>query len=259
MRIFMITLCVLLAIANIANAETNSWYQVDIIIFQKTATSNFRHEVWSQNPLLMHPKHAVELLPLSPTSPTAFALLANADHILKKEKKKLSDNAAYQVIMHLAWRQMITRRSKRLIHIFGGLAYKQDGQLMVAPHDLPPQKIYVDRTNDVTAAAGGVHDAAHSAQVSTGKVKQWQINGFLRIVKKHYFILRTDLLLTIPTARLNSVQEHMVGAFFSFHLKQAIRMRSNQLYYLDNPMFGMLIKIVPYQAPEAITAPKPGL
>ena len=60
----------------------------------------------------------------------------------------------------------------------------------------------------------------------------WQVEGTLRIRRSNYYLLNTDLVFSSP----NNGQ-----AAFVFSQKQ--RLKGGDIYYLDHPQAGMLIKI----------------
>lgn len=59
----------------------------------------------------------------------------------------------------------------------------------------------------------------------------WQIEGRLQIRRANYYLLNTKLLVSAPTNQ----------ASFVFSQKQ--RLKSGEIYYLDHPQAGMLIKV----------------
>ena len=75
-----------------------------------------------------------------------------------------------------------------------------------------------------------------------------KIDGTITINKGRYFNIKTNLILTEPTNYLDSIEHGNYAQdneFQSFQMLQTRRMRSNELNYLDHPLFGMLIKIMP--------------
>ncbi|OGT44682.1 MAG: hypothetical protein A3E82_05140 [Gammaproteobacteria bacterium RIFCSPHIGHO2_12_FULL_38_11] len=74
-----------------------------------------------------------------------------------------------------------------------------------------------------------------------------KLSGYMTIALSHYFDVHTDLFLTEPTNLLKQIDPtlNIDQSSFSFHLLQNRRMRSNELNYLDYPVIGVLIKIIP--------------
>jgi len=76
-----------------------------------------------------------------------------------------------------------------------------------------------------------------------------KIDGTITINRDRYFDIKTNLILTEPISYLNTISpgnysDTPNNEFTSFQMKQTRRMRSNELNYIDQPLFGMLIKIV---------------
>ena len=59
----------------------------------------------------------------------------------------------------------------------------------------------------------------------------WSLSGTLRVRKSNYYLLDTDLLFSSPDQ----------GKTFSFNQKQ--RLKAGEVYYLDHPQVGLLIKV----------------
>jgi hypothetical protein len=77
-----------------------------------------------------------------------------------------------------------------------------------------------------------------------------KLNGTIDVTLGHYFTVNTNLLLTEPTSFLKQIDPtHYFSKWdqshFTFQLLQKRRMRSDELNYLEHPVFGMLIKIIP--------------
>lgn len=79
---------------------------------------------------------------------------------------------------------------------------------------------------------------------------QSQLQGTMTITLGHYFDVNTKLILTEPTPLLqrlasNGFFNHWNQPYFNFQLSENRRMRSNELNYLNHPLMGVLIKIIP--------------
>ena len=79
---------------------------------------------------------------------------------------------------------------------------------------------------------------------------QSQLQGTMTITLGHYFDVDTKLMLTEPTPLLqqlasNGFFNHWNQPYFNFQLSENRRMRSNELNYLNHPLMGVLIKIIP--------------
>lgn len=84
----------------------------------------------------------------------------------------------------------------------------------------------------------------------TASNNQSELNGAMTITLGHYFDVDTKLILTEPTTLLqkltsNGFFAHWNQPSFNFQLSENRRMRSNELNYLNHPLMGVLIKIIP--------------
>lgn len=74
------------------------------------------------------------------------------------------------------------------------------------------------------------------------------VKGTIRLYRSRYLHLEANLTYSRPnatqTAGLNGA-----GNPIRFVLRESRRMRSGELHYLDHPLFGMLVRATPYQAP----------
>ncbi len=76
-----------------------------------------------------------------------------------------------------------------------------------------------------------------------------QVNGTVRVSVAHYLNVSFNLLFAAPTSQLSRLARNdyfnNAGDTVYFHLSEKRRMRSNELNYVDFPLYGVLIKIVP--------------
>jgi hypothetical protein len=80
-----------------------------------------------------------------------------------------------------------------------------------------------------------------------------KIYGTITIHRDRYFNIAANLILTESAAYLDNIgpgnyADNITHNYYkSFQMKQTRRMRSKELNYLDHPLFGMLIKIMPVE------------
>lgn len=81
-----------------------------------------------------------------------------------------------------------------------------------------------------------------------------KIYGTITINRDRYFNIATNLILTEPASYLDDIGPGNYAAnitdnyYKSFQMLQTRRMRSKELNYLDHPLFGMLIEIMPVES-----------
>lgn len=217
------------------------WYQVELIVFTQPGSA-LNSEFWSESVQPRVAGNAIELLPTD-TAPVdnplyrrgAFVLLDAAQHRLPLDPNHFNRNG-YRPLFHGSWRQpLLPRAESRPIRIQGG-------------QRLP----------------GGTPE----------------LDGELYLDIARYLHLRTNLFFTQPipdnwqspllppisaaqpspsltaptlsTLGLSSVEP--APRQLSVNLQQARRMRGGEVHYLDHPMFGLIIRLTPWE-PPALPAP----
>ncbi len=99
--------------------------------------------------------------------------------------------------------------------------------------------------------------------------EQFELDGSIMLTRARYLHINTDLYLTlapppnwkpanrapkavldalasVPPSLQSPAPEARPPEWLTVNLQQKRRMRSNELHYLDHPLFGMLINITPY-------------
>lgn len=90
---------------------------------------------------------------------------------------------------------------------------------------------------------------------------QHELDGIISITKGRYFDIGTNLIITEQVAFLKNIgpvnfASATANSMYSFQMRQSLRIRSNQIGYIDHPLFGVLIKIVPLKTPP-VQQPEP--
>lgn len=205
-----IVLGLLLTPGSAALADIAKAYHVELIIFSHMSKKSLNTEQWPQsNP---GPSQYANALMLAPTisNQQFYRLLEQQDFTLAKEQTRLNKySATYHTITHIAWRQQVFEPLyAHAVHITGGQVYNKGGQ--ITP----------------------------------------QVNGTIRVSVKRYFDVNFNLTFAAPAyaiAKLarNNYFDNAPNGLVYFHLLQTRRMRSDELNYIDFPLYGILIKITP--------------
>lgn len=76
-----------------------------------------------------------------------------------------------------------------------------------------------------------------------------EVNGSLAIRLEHYFNLHVNLRFILPWQNIQEMNltniAHDNNPYVTFKINERLRLRSNELNYIDHPLYGMLIKIIP--------------
>jgi len=149
-------------------------------------------------------------------SELGFALLEEPtmliDHV-----DKIKASGQYRLLRHFSWRQPgLDDKAARGIRVYTGRAIK-----VFIPEDYRQYDRFIPASTGPTFENG-------ARQISTTT-----LSGTLKVRLGRFLHLDARLVLTDPeTGR-------------SYRLEQSRKMRSRELHYIDNPRFGMLVRIIP--------------
>lgn len=248
------------ALAEIADVR---WYDVEVILFAQSNQDYRNSETWPIDYTPPDMENARELLPQEkaqrdPARPTAFRLLDLDELKLDADAKRIDAAQDLQLMGHFGWRQPGLPQQ-------GALAVRIDQALF-------------ERIKSMNMAA-----AEQAVEMEQGEMAmQPQIEGTLRLILSRYLHIETDLLFKEPLDEqpMNSDAQQANVLLFSepatptatgqnaqpdlfalaeenaaqapyrvYFMHQSRRMRSSEMHYLDHPVFGMAIKVFPYQPP----------
>jgi hypothetical protein len=215
-------------------AQPQQLYKIDLIVFTQVSANGLLSEQWPADPRLPNMKRVYNLQPAPLSSDSSESALRKLYQIfpsssMKGLLAKLVKNKNYEVVLQTAWLQSgLSNRRARRIHIFGGQAYDASGSPTVATSPL-------NQINDELLPA-------------PQQAANWQINGFVRMSKPFLFQFNADLVLTIPQAVIAKLSTKAASQLKTnqFILRQMYRMKPNQIYYIDHPLYGVLVEITQY-------------
>ena len=212
----------LMASASISFAQTDSdtrenherMYQVEMIIFSRPEASS--QEQWPTNIKLSYPENAADLSSES-SVPEGVTFVPANERLLNAQATTLARSGSYTLLYHQAWRQMIYG-NKRNFLISGGKVYN------------------------------GHHELEGSISLSVAQYLKVQTNLWLI----QFAPAGTPVNETWPELPESPVgaegaadkQDYVTRRIVK--LSQQRTMRSNEVHYIDHPLLGIIIKIVPY-------------
>ena len=196
--------------------EHEQIYKIEMVIFQRTDLSALTEESWLSYPPLPSFENAEDM--------SVLDLLPEDDLTLTGEANDIDSSSAYSVLLHQGWFQPILKPNKASsIHIYA--------------------QPLGDSKKPWLNSRSYINDLLFN---------RWRINGILTISQLNYFNVNADIILTIPFNELNKFQN--LGqtiapdrSVLNFHMQQSRRVRNDQLYYFDHPLFGILIEISEYE------------
>ncbi|GGY71002.1 hypothetical protein GCM10011613_14440 [Cellvibrio zantedeschiae] len=190
-------------------------YQVELIVFARAETNPQEH--WPTDVKLSYPENLVSLK--NESNPDGFSLLPSAERSLNSQAATLARSGTYTLLYHQAWRQMIYAR-KTNIFISGGKTF------------------------------GGHQELEGSIALSVGQFLKIQTNLWL----SQFVPAGTNLTDTWPelpslpftdTAQSDKNQDYLIKRIVK--VSQDRSMRSNEVHYIDHPLLGIIVKIIPYE------------
>lgn len=190
----------------ISLSDNDSAYQVEMIVFSHITPSNLSEE--NLNEQNQYPNYFNQQ-PFQDKRASITATdqkaVRETQLLLRQEAMKLQKHAKYKILLHKGWKMTFLNGTQQL-RLFGGKAYEENDLIL------------------------------HTFE------------GFVNIQKKRYFTVSLNSLFSMPrpesfegSLMTNELDSHLVH----FHWTQKRRMRSNELNYLDFPLYGILIKIIP--------------
>jgi len=195
-------------------------YQVELIVFARNQVSAEEH--WPSNIKLAYPDNLINLT-ADANSSEEFSILAPHARTLNLQANTLS-KGSYSLLYHQAWRQMIYGR-KTNIAISGGKKFN------------------------------GHQELEGSIALSVGQFLRVQTNLWLtQFVPTGSTLAHPNLTQTWPelpfrpntsTSEGEKSQDYLIKRIVK--LNQERSMRSSEIHYIDHPLLGIIVKIVPVE------------
>lgn len=218
-----------------SQATNEKWYQVEVIVFERLGRSGLDAEAWDPDP--GHPpiEESIALIapgesPQEGPGPHAFRILPADALTMGKIRGHLENARDMRPILHVAWRQPgVIREDAQWVNLY-----------------LPPHGSSTASTSDTflgMARRVGAQDLGNTSQPMLVPLDALQaptvvppvLDGSIRVHLARYLHAEVDLLY------------HRDGVDTRFRLLESRRMRSGELHYLDHPVFGILVKVIPFE------------
>ena len=201
-----------------------------------------------------------------------YLMLDQSTFQLQDVDQKLRRSGKYSVLLHLCWRQPTLPPGKSIpVYVYDGMTER---------HPATDGNAIPDQTSASTPAQnmpGMTMDRAASTTANEEMGPEYpRLSGTLRLSVSRYLHMQTDLHLRIPEMVQEEVpvtppqdSESDGGGFSSFFgvkqptepqmvmqehkevtdfpLQESRRLRSTEIHYFDNPMFGMILTVRPYE------------
>ncbi len=243
-------------------AEAPEWYTIELVVFTQGGTAALASEQWPNDPGVPELHEVVELfeesddpitrpseVPAQKAMPTAFRRLDVDELELGEVAGKLERHRSYRRLLHLGWRQPgLPRNQSRAVHLnsrpFSAVA-------SVSPDTRQPASSFF-------SAIPFLKPSEPAAETATTP----GVEGTIRLYLRRYLHLEADLLyeneelsaqIGVPQAVVGNPETSPFPArevpVSRFRLKQQRRLRSGEIHYLDHPLFGLIVKVTPFELP----------
>jgi Peptidoglycan-binding protein, CsiV len=203
------------------SALAESWYQVEVIIFDRLYP-NLDGEKWQDEEYKIR-DNMVELEPESAEGFLPYKILNASRNRLGGIYRVLKLSSEYRPLYHVSWQQEATeRRESRYVHI-----QKLDG-------------------NPVTPVANTTEEPEFLEELmSPDRI----VDGSIRI--RSGFFLHADIdlsyfkQLTAEHKVIRSSEESFQSGFNKtvIKLKETRKIKLNEIHYFDHPMYGVILQV----------------
>jgi hypothetical protein len=211
-------------------------YQVEMIIFSRTEkklNNANQQEIWPKNITLAYPNNLISLKPTGSNDADGFTLLAPNERRLNSQAATITKNANYTLLFHQAWRQMIYRKNTS-IFISGGKTFNGHQELE-GSIDLSVGQYLKFKNNLWLTQFLPLAITANASAAAPEANESW------------------PELPALPNADFmasDTISDATTGYFINRIVKitQQRSMRSVEIHYIDHPLLGIIITIVPTAA-----------
>jgi len=211
----------LLAFLPAAQAEDAPWYQVEILVFANDDPDALDDEFWPANLTVPEKPNAIELGSRSEGQQRPFTRLPRESLLFTSERRRIEQYDGFRVLFHGGWMQPVTsKRFAKPVHIRAGQVldngqYELDGYITI-----DKGRYLHFRPN-----------LFHSRQLST------QEQNILQSFEQQEETATSQETSLIPELELPD--------FLTVQMDQGRRMRSKEVHYLDHPLMGILVLMLP--------------
>ncbi|MCC1496279.1 CsiV family protein [Alcanivorax sp. 1008] len=240
------------AIADLPKVMQEKWYQIEVVAFARQSPLSDEYWRLDQQPDLNHsalialdssepriPEHA-DNIDISAVAYGAWKII-DSDLPLQQAAERMAKDG-HRILLHQAWRQPVRERA----HAFAVLV--EGGDILPEPvaSEAMPQEGELAPTTDDYAAMDSSGQFTTLPQIETLESSEepvaiHELQGALRFHLSRYLHIEPILWFGSDTAE---------GQRVWVKIDQKRRMRSEELHYLDHPLFGLLVRITPWNHPE---------
>ena len=275
--------CAALLFSLSTEARTDTWYQVEVIVFSHPAGNDA--EQWDATPDLAYPS-ASRLLadevsapivtsqpeqraPTAPLQPAALTILPSSQQALRNKAAAIQRSSRYQILFHEAWNQQMTDQANALPIVLdrsgdGGAWPELQGtiKLYVARYLYLETNLWLNTRGEylpgswrMPAPPIGPSSLIFEAPEPELELEQPQRETITADPAIDLESQRVPSTLITITKRAETL-EPIYPFRHAVRLHQTRRMRSGEVHYIDHPMLGVIVKITPLPDPRSQATPQ---
>lgn len=242
-------------LANVEPVFEQDWYRVEALIFARTRP--ITEEFWRLEPepeLVPNPIRPAFREDAEPVLPEeaddidrvaadqyAWRALEKDERLLKDMAERMEDRGGYRILFHQSWHQPVRERNRAFpVRVQGGELLASPSSLSFAPdEDAEPEQAPADDRPEPAPTPEEPAEESESLVLDSFLVPE--MRGDLRLHLSRYLHVEPNLWFT---------DEAQNGERFHVQISQHRRMRSEELHYIDHPLFGLLLYLEPWKTPE---------
>ncbi|WP_027857008.1 CsiV family protein [Marinobacterium jannaschii] len=227
---------------NLQAAEA-PWYQVEVLIFANEDPSVLDDEFWPTELSVPDSPKSISLKTPTTTAQSfsAFERLPSSALLFNNEKQRIGRYDSFRVLFHAGWLQPVTsERYARQIHIKSG-DILDNGMYELEGY------ISIDKGRYLHFRP----DLYHSRHLSPSEAEVLQHAE--EQPPQQFTALNTEETpqpqeVSTPSAEIPGITSQVSpfsSEFLTVNMNQGRRMRSKEIHYLDHPLMGILVLMIP--------------
>ena len=266
-------------------AKTDTWYQVELIVFSHPAGNDA--EQWDATPNLAYPS-ASRLLadevstpvvisqpeqaaPTAPLQPAAFTILPSSQQALRNKAAAIQRSSRYQILFHEAWNQQMTDQANALPIVLdrsgdGGAWPELQGtiKLYVARYLYLETNLWLNTRGEYLPGSWRMPAPPIGPSSLIFEAPEPELE--LELEQPQRETITADPAIDLESQRVPSTlititkRAETLEPIYPFRhavrLHQTRRMRSGEVHYIDHPMLGVIVKITPLPDPRSQAKPQ---
>ena len=272
--------CAALLLPLSIEAKTDTWYQVELIVFSHPAGNDA--EQWDATPNLAYPS-ASRLLadevstpvvisqpeqaaPTAPLQPAAFTILPSSQQALRNKAAAIQRSSRYQILFHEAWNQQMTDQANALPIVLdrsgdGGAWPELQGtiKLYVARYLYLETNLWLNTRGEYLPGSWRMPAPPIGPSSLIFEAPEPELE--LELEQPQRETITADPAIDLESQRVPSTlititkRAETLEPIYPFRhavrLHQTRRMRSGEVHYIDHPMLGVIVKITPLPDPRS--------